>query len=121
MNASVPTIHSLDLHRPLPAAGVFALAADGHDLSVIAKALDVRCAVVKGYIEHFARDLLTRHRLVLPAHKRPLHSLSSYIVSLIEAADPSWTVALTASEQVAVIESRAYFRAFENRFISVEN
>jgi len=108
------------LERPLPAFGVLALAVDGVEFSVIAKALDVPCSVVKGYVELALRDLCSRFGVPSPVAKRPSYTLSRYIVGTLSRDDVEWTAALSASEQLAVIEARAYFRAFENRLNALE-
>lgn len=111
----------VNVSRPLPALGVFALAVDGVDYSVIAKALDIPCSGVKAHVEAAIRDLASRVGMTLPVAKRPLHSMSSYVAATLAAADVDWVATLSATEQVAVLETRAYFRAFENRPYSVEN
>lgn len=107
--------------RPLPAFGILALMVDGIDVSVIARALDVPCSVVKAYTETAIRDLTARVGLTIPPVKRPFHTTSVYVTTTLSSHGIEWVAALTASEQLAVVETRAYFRAFENSLHSVEN
>lgn len=108
------------VERPLPAFGVLALVVDGIDFAVIAKSLDAPCSVVKGYAEAAIRDLANRVGLQIPVAKRPYHTMGSYVIETLRNHDIEWTAALSATEQLSVIETRAYFRAFENSPFSVE-
>lgn len=107
--------------RTLPRFGVFALAADGVDLSVIAKALDIRCAVVKLYIEEACEHIFKKLACDTPVIKRPMYTMATLVATLTDEHGRRWFEVLEPHDQLAVIETRAYFRAFENRPRSVEN
>lgn len=101
--------------RPLPAIGIFALLAAGHDPALIAKAFDVPTTTIKQYGESAVQSLVDHHDIEIGVVKRRLFTLAPFVrVAIEQATKVNWQQSLNALNQLEVIETMAYFRSFLN-------